>query len=139
MLVSHHACTVQRPYGDRVVTGPSPCTHQKRTTTIQGPDKDRSRTVSPDHHCAVTVLSPNHARTEPRPYCDRAMTVTALGPCRNWTVQGPCKDRSNTVLSPFFHRAVHSLNVKRPCFYRNLYAIFRSVHFFTSVSQSSYE
>jgi hypothetical protein len=75
------------------------------------------------------MLSPNHARTEPRPF-HRTMTVTALGPCRTGprcvtaavTVQGPIKHRAVTVLSPCCQRATTalSLNERSPCFYRKL-------------------
>jgi len=122
--------TMHAPCSDRTVTVPSPDHLHALTKSGQQPNKDLTRTVpglfhrtitvlspcchwtmhGPCMHHAWTTLSPNHARTEPRPCCDRAMTVTALGPCRKWTMQGPykgpCWDRSFTVLSPFFHRTV---------------------------------
>ena len=154
------------PCSDRTVTVLSPDHFHALTNTGQQPIKDRTRTVpglfhrtstvlSPDQHRAVTgpctdhartnrhhawtMLSSNQARTELRPYYDRALTITALEPCRKWTVQGPCKDhartvlgpckdRAVTVLSPCCHHAITALspNQVKPCFYRQLYAI-RSV------------
>ena len=124
--------TGQGPFQD-CFTGPALCCH--RTSTVLS--LDHARTMhGPCRHHAWTMLSSNQARTELRPYYDRALTITALEPCRNWTVQGPCKDhartvlgpckdRAVTVLSPCCHRAITalSLNQVKPCFYRQLYAI----------------
>ena len=124
--------TGQGPFQD-CFTGPALCCH--RTSTVLSLDPARTM-HGPCRHHAWTMLSSNQARTELRPYYDRAWTITALEPCRNWTVQGPCKDhartvlgpckdRAVTVLSPCCHRAITalSLNQVKPCFYRQLYAI----------------
>ena len=66
------------------------------------------------------MLSSNQARIELRPYCDRALTITALEPCRNWTVQEPCKDHARTVLGPGKDRAVTVLS---PCWHRAVTAL----------------
>ena len=140
VFVSHCECTVQGPYCDRAVTGPFPCTHQHRTTTNQGPDRDRSRTVSPDQHCAVTGPAPcchwtmhgpctDHAgtmlgpcchRTKHAPNSDHTMTVHGLSPHSNRAGTGPCKDHARTVLGPCKDRAVTVLS---PCCHRAITAL----------------
>ena len=79
---------------------------------------DPARTMhGPCRHHAWTMLSSNQARTELRPYYDRALTITALEPCRNWTVQGPCKNRAGTMQGPCCNR---SFTVLSPCHHRTV-------------------
>ena len=103
-------CTMHAPCSDRTVTLSSPDHLYAHTRSGRQPNKDLTRTVPApfqdcfagpslcchhavtgpctDHACnhALTMLSPNHARMEPRPCRDHARTM-----------QGPYCHRSFTV------------------------------------------